>query len=127
MKGRELNLSPFPALQVMGVTDDKDQNPRPSPAGSEPDMGAYEFPPPPPPCASLEVQATRHTVGSGSHPGSTKEPLAMIGICAYDKSPVKESCTERRMGYGFSWLSPLSVGRDATNQVSYSIPNLSPA
>ncbi|MHC4444012.1 MAG: hypothetical protein ACYTBZ_17105 [Planctomycetota bacterium] len=42
--------------------------------------------PPPPPCATIEVHAAKHTVGSGSHPGSTKEPLVGIVVCAYDKS-----------------------------------------
>jgi len=37
-------------------------------------------------CADIEVHAAKHTVGSGSHPGSTKEPLVGIQVCAYDKS-----------------------------------------
>ncbi len=32
------------------------------------------------------ITATKHTVGSGAHPGSTKEPLVGIEVCAYDKS-----------------------------------------
>ena len=34
----------------------------------------------------LEIFANRHTVGFGSHPGSTKEPFESIEVCAYDKS-----------------------------------------
>lgn len=36
--------------------------------------------------AAIAIQADRHAVGSGSHPGSTKTPLAGIHVCAYDKS-----------------------------------------
>lgn len=32
------------AAPTLGVTDDKDKNARPDPSGSDPDMGAYEFP-----------------------------------------------------------------------------------
>ncbi len=37
-------------------------------------------------CATLLIQAAKHTVGSGSHPGSTKNPLVGVEVCAYDKS-----------------------------------------
>jgi hypothetical protein len=36
--------------------------------------------------ASIAIYAAKHTIGSGSHPGSTKEPLVGIEVCAYDKS-----------------------------------------
>jgi hypothetical protein len=36
--------------------------------------------------ADILVKAAKHTVGSGSHPGSTKEPLVGIEVCAYDKA-----------------------------------------
>jgi hypothetical protein len=36
--------------------------------------------------ASIDIRADRHTVGSGTHPGSTKTPLSGIHVCAYDKS-----------------------------------------
>jgi parallel beta-helix repeat protein len=36
--------------------------------------------------ADISIRADRHTVGSGTYPGSTKEPLAGLSICAYDKS-----------------------------------------
>lgn len=36
--------------------------------------------------ADIWVVASKHTVGSGSNPGSTKEPLVGIEICAYDKA-----------------------------------------
>ena len=36
--------------------------------------------------ADIFVTAAKHTVGSGSTPGSTREPLVGIEICAYDKA-----------------------------------------
>lgn len=36
--------------------------------------------------ASIDIEADRHTVGSGSAPGSTKEPLVGLNVCGYDKS-----------------------------------------
>ncbi len=36
--------------------------------------------------ANIEIYAARHTLGSGSHPSATKEPLVGIDVCAYDKS-----------------------------------------
>ena len=36
--------------------------------------------------ADIWVSASKHTVGLGSSPGSTKEPLVGILVCAYDKS-----------------------------------------
>lgn len=36
--------------------------------------------------ATIDVQADRHTVGSGSFPGSTKTPLVGILACAYNKA-----------------------------------------
>ena len=32
------------------------------------------------------MESNKHTVGAGSHPGSTKDPLVGIEVCAYDKS-----------------------------------------
>ncbi len=61
--------------------------------------------------ANIFVTAVRHTVGSGSHPGSTKEPLVDIEICAYDKSD--GSCARTECG-GIShqhyWC--IAVGED---------------
>ncbi|MHC4622807.1 MAG: hypothetical protein ACYS4W_02780, partial [Planctomycetota bacterium] len=37
-------------------------------------------------CADILVRAAKHTIGSGANPGSTKEPLVGITVCAYDKS-----------------------------------------
>jgi len=34
----------------------------------------------------IDIHAATHTVGSGSHPGSTKDPLVGIEVCAYDKA-----------------------------------------
>lgn len=46
--------------------------------------------------ADIEVHAARHTVGAGSYPGSTKEPLVGIEVCAYDKS--EGSCARVECG-----------------------------
>jgi hypothetical protein len=37
--------------------------------------------------ANIAITAARHTVGTGSNPGSVKEPLVGIGVCAYDAAP----------------------------------------
>jgi hypothetical protein len=36
--------------------------------------------------ANIAIEANQHTVGSGTFPGSDKEPLVGIEVCAYDKS-----------------------------------------
>jgi hypothetical protein len=36
--------------------------------------------------AEIRVRAATHTVGLGTHPGSNREPLVGIEVCAYDKS-----------------------------------------
>jgi hypothetical protein len=46
--------------------------------------------------AVIDVQADQHTVGSGSHPGSTKLPLVGILACAYDKTT--SSCAQALCG-----------------------------
>jgi hypothetical protein len=46
--------------------------------------------------ANIEIRAATHTVGSGAHPGSTKEPLVGIDVCAYDKS--EGSCAQTDCG-----------------------------
>jgi len=46
--------------------------------------------------SDIVISANRHTVGSGSHPGSTKEPLTGIEVCAYDKS--EGSCSRSTCG-----------------------------
>ena len=46
--------------------------------------------------ADILVTVMRHTVGSGSHPGSTKEPLVGLEVCAYDKS--EGSCARTECG-----------------------------
>ena len=50
--------------------------------------------------ASLQVTANLHTVGSGSHPGSNKEPLVGLPVGIYDKS---ESSCSRTVCGGISW------------------------
>ena len=44
----------------------------------------------------LQIFADKHTVGAGTHPGSTKEPLVGIEVCAYDKS--EGSCSRTTCG-----------------------------
>ena len=44
--------------------------------------------------ADTFVSANKYTVGSRSNPGSTKEPLVGIQVCAYDKSD--GSCARRQ-------------------------------
>ena len=44
----------------------------------------------------LNISANTHTVGAGTHPGSTKDPLAGIEVCAYDKS--EGSCSRDTCG-----------------------------
>ena len=44
----------------------------------------------------LNISANTHTVGAGTHPGSTKDPLAGIVVCAYDKS--EGSCSRDTCG-----------------------------
>lgn len=39
--------------------------------------------------ADVLVRAIRHTVGPGSHPGATKEPLPDIEACAYDAAELE--------------------------------------
>lgn len=46
--------------------------------------------------AVIDIQADQHTVGSGSHPGSTKLPLVGILVCAYDKT--QSSCAQALCG-----------------------------
>jgi hypothetical protein len=46
--------------------------------------------------ADIAISANKHTVGIGSHPGSTKDPLAGIGVCGYDKS--EGSCARTTCG-----------------------------
>jgi len=45
-------------------------------------------------CGSLKIEANIHTVGSGSHPGSTKEPLVGVEFGVYDKSSTGTSCSD---------------------------------
>jgi len=46
--------------------------------------------------ANIAVTAARHTVGTGSNPGSVKEPLVGIVVCAYVASP--SSCARLTCG-----------------------------
>lgn len=47
----------------------------------------------------VQILAHKHTVGTGSHPGSTKEPIADMPVRIYDMS--EGSCVKTR--YGVSW------------------------
>ncbi len=46
--------------------------------------------------ADIAIIANKHTVGAGTHPGSAKEPLVGIEICAYDKA--EDSCSRTTCG-----------------------------
>lgn len=75
----------------------------------------------------LTVQVDKHTVGSGNHPGSTKEPIAGLVVRVFDKST--DSCAMTRFGvswqyYKSIWLSCLSQGdgtTDASGRVSLEV------
>lgn len=54
----------------------------------------------PTPCGGLAVRVDRHTVQTGSHPGSTKEGIAGLEIRVFDKS--SGSCAA---DIGISWQS----------------------
>jgi hypothetical protein len=49
-------------------------------------------------CAALEIRADKHVVQTGSHPGSSKEPLAGLPVRLFDKTD--GSCAA---GYGTNW------------------------
>ncbi|HEY3243812.1 MAG TPA: hypothetical protein VGM03_10715 [Phycisphaerae bacterium] len=55
------------------------------------------------PCAALEIHAARHTVGSGSNPGSIKEPLVGITVGLYDASNGSCARQQDQQGDGISW------------------------
>lgn len=46
--------------------------------------------------ADIAISASKHTVGGSSNPGSTKDPMVGIEVCAYDKSA--GSCTRATCG-----------------------------
>ncbi|HET9300406.1 MAG TPA: FlgD immunoglobulin-like domain containing protein, partial [Candidatus Polarisedimenticolaceae bacterium] len=50
--------------------------------------------------ATLTVEADRHTIGTGSHPGSVKTPLAALSVGIYSKAT--GSCAQTTCG-GVSW------------------------
>ncbi len=54
-----------------------------------------------PTCAQVEVIAAQHTVGQGSRPSTTKEPLADILVRAYERGP--GSCIDQQAPNGASW------------------------
>ncbi len=49
-------------------------------------------------CGTLLVQVDKHTLGQGNHPGSTKEGIVGMQVCAFSK--VQGSCTA---DVGVSW------------------------
>lgn len=53
--------------------------------------------------ADILVTAAKHTLGMGSHPGSIKEPLVGIEVCAYDKSDGSCARQQDQQGDGISW------------------------
>ncbi len=67
----------------------------------------------------IRVTATKHTVGLGTGPGVTKDPLADILVCAYDKSA--GSCAQDICG-GISHRQYTCIAGDTTVE-----PPLSPS
>lgn len=57
---------------------------------------------------TLNIRADKHTVGSGNHPGSTKEPMA-VPVRIYDKSA--GSCVSQ---FGVSWQNYKSIWLSCT-------------
>jgi len=75
-----------PALEAgtdLGVTDDIEKSARPSPAGTDPDMGAYEMGPPPPVEVGIDIKP-------GSDPNSINRrsngeiPVAILSTDDFD-------------------------------------------
>jgi hypothetical protein len=78
-------------IQNNGIDDDCDY--------ATPDVQAVEVE-----TGTIMIQADKHTVGSGSRPGSTKEPLSNLPVRIYDKS--SGSCAA---GFGISWQNYMSI------------------
>jgi len=90
------------AVETQGNDIDDDCNPdTPDVQGSEIETG------------TIMIRADRHTVGSGSHPGSTKAPLSVLPVRVYDKSI--GSCAA---GFGISWQNYMSIWLSCTLQGS---------
>lgn len=80
--------------------------------------------------AILLVEATRHTIGSGTFPASTKAPLVGLPVAVFDKSD--SSCARTVCGQGVSWqcyadivASCPDVASDTTDsagQVTFGLP-----
>lgn len=80
------------------------------------------------PPGTLVVKAEKHTVGSGSHPGTSKEPIVGLPVRVYDKAA--GSCVWK---FGVSWqnyksiwlsCSPLSNGigtTDSSGAISFTV------
>jgi hypothetical protein len=84
-------------------------------------------------CASIEIHAARHTVGSGSNPGSTKDPLVGITVGVYDASNGSCARQQDQQGDGISWqeypaivanCTPVQSGvTDGNGVATIAVPN----
>lgn len=84
------------AVEIVGNGKDDDCNP------ATPDVPVVGF-------GTIVVKADKHTVGSGSNPGSTKEPIVGMPVRVYDKSP--GSCVS---SFGVSWQNYKSIWLSCT-------------
>ncbi|HKQ49652.1 MAG TPA: SBBP repeat-containing protein [Phycisphaerae bacterium] len=57
----------------------------------------------PGPCATLVVEAARHSTGSGPHPTASKSPLVGILVGVYDKSEGSCARSQPGPGDGITW------------------------
>jgi len=58
---------------------------------------------------TIQVKVDKHTVGGGSKPGSTKEPLGGVLVRVFDKSEPKCVAPYGAAQYGFSWKKYPSI------------------
>lgn len=93
------------ALESIGLSDCDDHNPLIHPGapeiignGLDDDCDPLTADLLPTPKGTVLVRAVKHTVGTGSHPGSTKEPIVGMPVKLFDKSPT--SCVSQ---LGVSW------------------------
>jgi hypothetical protein len=67
-----------------------------------------------PPCASIEVHAARHIVGSGPNPSTSKQPLTGIMVGLYDASAGSCARQQDQQGDGISWQEFAAIVSNCT-------------